>query len=239
MARKSRGAKIGGRFCALPHSVIHTREFVDLSGSSTKLLILMFAQFSGGNNGRLVAVADYLGPLGWKSKSMTKKCLDELTATGLLVQTRYGHKNKAAWFAIGWLPLDVTLGLECVSAATYRRFVGSAIAPLAGQSKVPNAPKVRASVARFAPTSGSVKAKTAKSLPSHQGTSKSIAISRTEGNNTMEETKERTTQAARAVAEIGRAPEAEPIELHNAHVQAWVEHLRADRDGHAQQKHWQ
>jgi hypothetical protein len=117
----------GGRFLALPHAVIDSPSYQALGFAARALLIDIARQYTGSNNGRLVACAKAMRPRGWNSNGTVSRALKELQASGLLIQTRLGMKpNRAAWFALGWQALDETSGLD-IDPRTYRT----------GQYKVP------------------------------------------------------------------------------------------------------
>lgn len=135
---KQRAAKAGkldvggGRWTPLPHKVIHSKEYRQLSHAARSLLFDIAAQYNGANNGKLVACAKYLRPLGWTSNETVTKALRALTAGGFLIQTRQGMRPpmaQAAWFAIGWLNLNITEGLD-ISPRSYRRSIFTPIEAL-------------------------------------------------------------------------------------------------------------
>lgn len=121
---KARAGKLDiGRFTALPHNVIHSKEYRSLGYSARALLFDIAAQYIGTNNGMLVACEKYLKPLGWNSNGTISKAIKDLVASGLLVQTRQGMRppySQAAWFALGWFSLDVMSGLD-IDAKKYQR----------------------------------------------------------------------------------------------------------------------
>jgi hypothetical protein len=133
-SRRRQGERIVGSFVALPSRIIRSAEYVNLSHAARSLLILVAAQYTGHNNGRLVATPKYLRTLGWLSNDSTTKCLKELVDGGLLVRTRLGAcPNKAAWYAITWRSLDVRDGLD-LDPKQFRQFVGTNfIAPPSGK----------------------------------------------------------------------------------------------------------
>jgi len=116
---KRKSAKAGklnlGRFTALPHAVIHSLQYRQLGFAARALLFDIAAQYDRTNNGKLVCCSKYLKPLGWNSNGTVTRALRELKESGLLIETRIGMMppySRAAWFAIGWLDLDVHDGLD-------------------------------------------------------------------------------------------------------------------------------
>lgn len=97
----------GTGFVALPHVVLDSKAFLSLSASAVRVLLDMARQYTGQNNGRLVACNAYMKTRGWKSNDTTHRAKKELIEAGLLVETRIGMRpNRAAWYALTWLTLD-------------------------------------------------------------------------------------------------------------------------------------
>jgi hypothetical protein len=97
----------GIRFVAMPHTVLDSAAFLGLSAPAVRLLLDIARQFTGSNNGRLVACTKYLAPRGWKSHDTATRARRELEAAGFIVETRMGMRpNRAAWFALTWVGLD-------------------------------------------------------------------------------------------------------------------------------------
>jgi hypothetical protein len=105
----------------MPHTVMDAPAFVALSASAIRLLLDIARQYSGNNNGRLVACMSALKARGWTSNDTLQSALRELEAAGLLCETRKGARpNKAAWFALTWASLDHSPEME-ISAASFPR----------------------------------------------------------------------------------------------------------------------
>lgn len=124
---KSKGdtKRDGYTWLSLPHVVIDSAGYRQAGHTARSLLIDIARQYTGTNNGKLVACDKYLRPLGWKSPDVVTWALRELEAAGLLIKTRAGAKpNKAAWFALSWYTLDQSEGLDA-SPAAYRAMHGA------------------------------------------------------------------------------------------------------------------
>lgn len=127
--KRSKDKRDGDRYVALPHVVIDSPSFRELGHPARALLIDLARQYTGTNNGRIVACAKYLKPLGWRSNDTVTRALTQLKDAGLLVETRMGMRpNRAAWFALGWYQLDAVTGMD-IDPRTYRTG-GYKIAPL-------------------------------------------------------------------------------------------------------------
>ena len=106
--KKTRSAaRDGSRFLALPHVVMDSPAFRNLSGPALRLLLDIARQFKGDNNGQMVACTAYLKTRGWNSNDTAMRARRELEASGLIVETRKGMRpNRAAWYALTWNSLD-------------------------------------------------------------------------------------------------------------------------------------
>lgn len=104
------GRKPSGRFSAIPHPLINSTKFQDLSGNAVKLLVQLSEQYNGSNNGDITASFNVLKDKGWKSPTTLNKALKELRELGFLVMTRQGHYPKtASLFALTWQSVDKDL----------------------------------------------------------------------------------------------------------------------------------
>jgi hypothetical protein len=162
---KQKAAKAGklgiGLFTALPHAVIHSRQYRKLGHAARSLLFDIAAQYNRSNNGKLVCCAKYLRPLGWSSNDTIHRALHELKASGLLIETRKGMMppySRAAWFAVGWFGLDVYNGLD-IEPRHYRKchlIPLKSLNPIGGVVKGKTIPFSGAARVNLAPIFGSV-----------------------------------------------------------------------------------
>lgn len=161
--KRSKSNKLNlGRFTALPHNVIHSAEYRALGHAARSLLFDITAQYFGSNNGKLVCCMKYLRPLGLTSNDTISRALKQLKNSGLLIQTRQGMRppcSQAAWFAIGWLALDATNGLD-IDPHKYRRCQLTPIKPIkpiGGAGKTNIAPPNGLAPSIITPLNGAVK----------------------------------------------------------------------------------
>ena len=125
MARSKRekltGRKNAGTFIALPKNVINSPKFGQLSGNAVKLLIQIFEQFNGKNNGDLSASFNVLKDKGWASKSTLNSCINQLIDKGFIIKTRQGSYPKtASLYGVTWLIIDSDIyGKYDASAKNY------------------------------------------------------------------------------------------------------------------------
>ena len=156
--KRSKDKRDGGQYVAMPHVVIDSPSYRELRHPARALLIDIARQYTGSNNGRLVACAKYLKPLGWNSNDTVTRALVELKDAGLLIETRMGMRpNRAAWFALGWYSLDTVAGMD-IDPRTYRtgQYKLAPLIPRRGVERVGIAPAggVRPSFA--APSGGAM-----------------------------------------------------------------------------------
>ncbi|MES2977400.1 MAG: hypothetical protein V4731_03175 [Pseudomonadota bacterium] len=134
--KRSKDKRDGGQYIALPHVVIDSASFRALGYAARALLIDISRQYTGTNNGKLVACTRYLKPMGWNSHGTVSRALAEIKSAGLLIETRMGMRpNRAAWFALGWYSLDVVDGID-IDPKSYRtgQYKNAALIPIAGGS---------------------------------------------------------------------------------------------------------
>jgi hypothetical protein len=138
--------------------VIESPSYRDLNYAARALLIDIARQYTGSNNGALVACAKYLQPLGWNSNSTVSRCLSALIDAGFLIETRMGGRpNRAAWFALGWLALDKVSGMD-IDAAKYRtgQYKIAPLIPIDGVEGRRTAPIAGGRPGRVAPAIGAM-----------------------------------------------------------------------------------
>jgi len=174
MARKSKASpradRDGGQFLAMPFVVLKSPGYRVLGHAARSLLLDLCLQLGPANNGRLQATLAGLTPLGWRSKDTLSRCLRELQAAGLIVETRKGGINFPSWYAVTWMPLRVNTGLDInpryFERGAYMRPPGGAgAAPTTGAARARIAPMVGVDGSSVAPTTGAMQAETTLSPP--------------------------------------------------------------------------
>lgn len=96
---------------AIPQTVYDSADFIGLSGSALRLLIDIYTQYNGKNNGDLTAAMSVLKERGWTSRNGLNKSLQELLDARLLVRTREGQFPKlCALYAVTWHNIDECQG---------------------------------------------------------------------------------------------------------------------------------
>lgn len=103
---KTKGRREAGSYVTLPHAVLEHENFVRLHPRAVKLLLDLYAQYRGHNNGDLCAAFTVMKERGWKSKSQLQKAKEELLAKGWLVVARQGGRNKSTLYAVTFQAID-------------------------------------------------------------------------------------------------------------------------------------
>ena len=98
----------GASWQPLRHDFLNSPARMGLSASANKLLLDMFAQYNGFNNGDLCAAYEgIMRAKGWRSENTLRKAIKELQTAGILVLTRQGGRNKTPnLYALTCYPID-------------------------------------------------------------------------------------------------------------------------------------
>lgn len=125
---KDKGRRESGTFASLPHDVIRSANWQRASGNAIKLVIDLFAQFNGTNNGDLAAPFSTMKKRGWKSSGTLKRAELEALHYGLIEKTRQGGLNLCNLYAVTWKPIDdckgkLNVGPTRVASGAWRQEV--------------------------------------------------------------------------------------------------------------------
>ncbi len=101
-----KGRKSNGSFAALPHHIIHSEQYALLSAYAVKLLVDLFGQFNGRNNGDYTAAWSIMCKRGWVSKATMYKALNQLIQHGWIVKTRQGGRKICSLYGVTWLAIN-------------------------------------------------------------------------------------------------------------------------------------
>lgn len=98
-------------YAAIPHRVIDSEAFADLTPSSIQVLLLLTRQLTKENNGLLQATRTWLSERGVGSNHTIQRALADLISHGFLYRTKSGsYGNGAARYAVTWLSLTKNRG---------------------------------------------------------------------------------------------------------------------------------
>ncbi len=163
-AEKRRDKKrVDGRFLAIPHHVLRSTAYRHLSHPARALLIDIALQYMGDNNGRLRTSLTVLGPLGWRSADVVNRAKKQLLEAELIYETVMGYRpNKASWYAVTWMDLDVDGRFDAGAARGFKRgayaatVTNAALIPSAGAKGIAAVPADGAMHRAAAPADGAV-----------------------------------------------------------------------------------
>ena len=111
--KRSSKTRDGGRFLALPYTVLDSPAFLHLPAPAVRLLLDVARQYNGENNGKLLASNKYLSTRGWTSHDTALRARRDLELSGLIFETRKGMRpNRTAWYAVTWMTLDWTADMD-------------------------------------------------------------------------------------------------------------------------------
>lgn len=119
--KKTTGRAEQGPFSALPKAVIAKMQEKKLNPLGYKLLIDLFEQYNGNNNGDLTPAWSVMNKKGWKSKETLNKARKELISQGFIELTRQGtlRPHSCSLYAVTWIGIDECEGkLEVKPTAT-------------------------------------------------------------------------------------------------------------------------
>ncbi len=125
--KRRRGRATAGRFVSIPHVVLESSSYINLSPRAVKLLLDVALQYDGRNNGNLTVAWGFMAERGWSSKDTLSKAVQDLIEANLIVKTRTGRfMNPGArcdLYAITWQAIDECPGkdLELAPTATAPR----------------------------------------------------------------------------------------------------------------------
>jgi len=98
--------KINFLFVALPREVFKSKEYTALSTRAIKLLIDLYVQFNGRNNGDFSLAWKVMSQKGWRSKGTLERAKKELLEKSFIEETRKGGRHCCALYAVTWLDVD-------------------------------------------------------------------------------------------------------------------------------------
>lgn len=101
-----------GSFSMLVHAFFQSPEYAELSPRAVKLLIDLFCQYRGKNNGDLCAAFSVMKKAGWTSNDQLQKALAELLAKGWILVVRAGGRRQPTLYAVTVVRIDDTKKLD-------------------------------------------------------------------------------------------------------------------------------
>ena len=102
-----------GSYVSLPHQVLRSAGYANLSAWSVKLLNDLLSQYRGYNNGDLCAAMTILKQRSWKSNATLSRARKELLEKGFIAQSKQGGRNNPTLFSVTFYRVD-----ECINKST-------------------------------------------------------------------------------------------------------------------------
>lgn len=84
----------------LVHAYWQSQQYAKLSPRAVKLLVDLFSQYRGSNNGDLTTAWSVMQERGWRSKHLLHKARKELERRGWILRTRQGGINAPTLYAL-------------------------------------------------------------------------------------------------------------------------------------------
>ncbi len=142
--RKAKGRRNSGSFVAMPHAILESNSYAKLSAPAVKLMLDLYGQYKGSNNGDFAMAWSMMSKRGWRSKDTLYRGRDELLDKGFIIQTRQGGKHRCSLYAVTWKPIDDCNGkLDCSSTRTALGYWKQGFVP-----KLESVPRIRTTLAR-------------------------------------------------------------------------------------------
>ena len=123
---KSKGRGRGtGQYMAIPYAVLEHENYIRMSASAKALLIDIFVQFNGKNNGKLICSWHYMRcKRGWRSQQTLNLAKAELVHYGFVLCTEQGGLGAYSRYGITWLRID-----EAKDISVFNTYVTTKVVP--------------------------------------------------------------------------------------------------------------
>jgi len=115
---RAKGRSDRGSYVMLPHEILNHPNFTGLTPYAVKLLIDLYSQFRGQNNGDLSAPWTRMSKRGWRSKGTLYSALKELLSKGWIIVSRHGGLNRCSLYAVTFKPVDDCKGKIDIPSTT-------------------------------------------------------------------------------------------------------------------------
>ncbi|MDB5874595.1 MAG: hypothetical protein JWQ07_4037 [Ramlibacter sp.] len=122
VGKRNRHTWDGYEFALIPHVVIDSAAYMQLTWQARALLVELARQFTGHNNGKLLLTRKYMEVRGWYSAGQVAKAKSQLETLGFIHETVKGCRpNKASWYALTWQPLAPDTAYDAGAFNLFRR----------------------------------------------------------------------------------------------------------------------
>jgi len=142
--RRAKGRLDSGSFVSMPHAILESKTYANLGAPAVKLMLDLYGQYKGSNNGDFAMAWSMMRKRGWRSKDTLYRARDELLDNGFIIQTRQGGKHQCSLYAVTWQPIDDCMGkLEYPSTRVALGYWKQGMVP-----KLKSVPRIRTTLAR-------------------------------------------------------------------------------------------
>ncbi len=107
---RTKSRKESGSFIRFPHACLRHKNYIALSPYAVKLLIDLYANYNGRNNGDFCCTWSLMKKRGWRSESTLSNARKELLYYGWIICSRQGGKNMASLYAVTFQSIDECKG---------------------------------------------------------------------------------------------------------------------------------
>ena len=105
-----KGRREGGSFVSLPHACLRHENYILLGAYAVKLLIDLYSNYNGSNNGDFCCTWSMMKKRGWRSESTLNSARKELLHYGWILCGRQGGRNMASLYAVTFQSIDECKG---------------------------------------------------------------------------------------------------------------------------------
>lgn len=103
---KTKGRREFGSFILLPKDILESEEYAALTAYEIKLLLDLFVQYNGRNNGDFHCAWSLMQKRGWHSQDTLNRALRGLIEKGFVMKTRQGGKHRCSLYAVTWKEIN-------------------------------------------------------------------------------------------------------------------------------------
>jgi len=107
---KVKGRRESGNFVMLPKACLMHDNYIALSPYAVKLLIDLYANYNGRNNGDFCCTWSLMKKRGWRSESTLNNARKELLYYGWIICSRQGGRNLPSLYAVTFQSIDECKG---------------------------------------------------------------------------------------------------------------------------------
>jgi len=117
--QRVKGRRERGLFIMLSKECLNHQNYILLSPYAKQLLIDLYVNYNGKNNGDFCCTWSLMRARGWRSQSTLNNARKELLYYGWIICSRQGGKNMASLYAVTFQSIDECMGkLDIIETVT-------------------------------------------------------------------------------------------------------------------------